>query len=92
MSSEISRWFEDAVRKCKEGDERVCEIVKIFATRYSESCDRLMIQFINLLTGSGVATIVTLIRIVSFYVGILALILLISLAGWCLAKYQERRF
>ena len=51
-----------------------------------------MIQFINLLTGSGVATIVTLIRIVSFYVGILALILLISLAGWCLAKYQEQRF
>ncbi|NPB01212.1 MAG: hypothetical protein GXO10_07530, partial [Crenarchaeota archaeon] len=79
MSSEVPRWLEDAVRKCKEGDERACRFVDVFLSKYFDARERSLSHIIGLLTGSGIATVVTSIRIVSIYLGIAIMILLITL-------------
>jgi len=66
MSSEVPKWLEDAARKCKEGDDRACEVVR----RYMSMLEKEYLQSRSILTGSTFATVLSAIVTILFKVGL----------------------
>ncbi|NPA69317.1 MAG: hypothetical protein GXO26_00765 [Crenarchaeota archaeon] len=91
MSCEIPNWLEDAVRRCKEGDERVCEVVK----DYLDLLKKEYLQCRSSLTLSTFVTILAAVITILFKIGMVAALIVviasIVILGILVVEVERRR-
>ncbi len=63
MSSEVSKskWLEEAIRKCKEGDEHACEIVRRYIDYLMHTCLKIRTEMSLSLLLALLSTLISLI-------------------------------